>query len=111
MKSFDIEKIGKKMPYSAPSAEFFESFTQYTMARIDRESRGRSLVRGAFISVASMAASVALMLTMNLPSDSTNYSLASYDSDLDAYVTNLSDDELSTLFYDMELEGEFYSNL
>ncbi len=113
MKSFDIDKIGKKMPYAAPSTDFFEDFTRDTMARIERETRSRRALRNALTAVSaivSIAAAVVLYINVSLPAGEEQM-YKSYDKDLDAYIANLSDDELSTLFYDMEIEGDFYSNL
>ncbi|MFI3305939.1 MAG: hypothetical protein R3Y68_05445 [Rikenellaceae bacterium] len=113
MKSFDIEKIGKKMPYAAPEADFFDTLTHDTIARVERESRRRRLLRGAATAVSaitSIAAAIAIYVNVSHPT-SEEQMFQNYDKELDVYVANLSDDELSTLFYDMEIEGDFYSNL
>ncbi|MFI3259041.1 MAG: hypothetical protein R3Y16_02985 [Rikenellaceae bacterium] len=125
MKDFDIEKIGKKMPYSAPSTDYFEDFTKRTLERIENEklresalkeleteanSPVRVILRRVMISAAAVAAAILVGVTLFMP-EASNTSINDFDTNLDMYVEMLSDEELSTLFYEMEVEGEFYSNL
>ncbi|MFI3327589.1 MAG: hypothetical protein SNH79_02660 [Rikenellaceae bacterium] len=110
-KEFDIEKIvGRKMPYEAPNAEFFEQVSTNVMARIKNEEmqkRGSlSLSRRIVATCAAIAASVALFCGFYI---SNEYSASS--DEVSEYFSQLSDDELMVLFYDMEFDDTFYSAL
>ncbi len=113
MESFDIDKISRKMPYAAPKEGFFEEFAAATLARIGEQERARSDRRWSYLLTSSIAvaAMVAVALTtmlVDLPSQS---AIDRFDSDLDQYVSALSDDELSALYYEVESSEVFYDNL
>lgn len=111
MKSFDLESVGKKMPYEAPSAEFFENFNDATLARIERERGVGMRIRRMLISIPAVAAVAAIVLTVALRAESSVDIFNDFDMSLDSYVENLSDDDLNSLLYDIELASEFYTNL
>lgn len=103
---------GKKMPYAPPAEDFFEKFTQETLATIDKRRVHRRLLNRITVAFATAAAMIAVALVINLPSEGSSTDLlAKYDVSLDQYVESLSDDELNALLYDMESGSEFYANL
>ncbi len=110
---FKIESIGKRMPYAAPSAEFFENFTTETLRHIEQRERRGVAIRRTIATITSIAAMVAVTLTIHfMPKGGEQInSLASYDTALDRYVDNLSDEDLTTILNDMEFTEVFYSTL
>lgn len=115
MESFDIDKISRKMPYAAPREGFFEDFAAATLARIDEQERERvrsdrrwSCLFTSSIAVAAMVAVALTTILLDVPRQS---AIESFDSDLDQYVSALSDDELSALYYEVESTELFYDNL
>ncbi len=131
MKDFDITKIGKKMPYKAPSEDFFADFTQNIMERVEeierververvegtRRQRVFSLPR-RLVSSLGIAAAVAIVATLSLnllrsPQITDDLLLASdnIEASLDAYFASLSDEELSSIASSSSYNEEFYYNL
>ncbi len=119
MESFNLDNVSKRMPYAPLKEGYFEEFAAITTARIEREAEAERAQRSVnsrwrilLSSSIAVAAMVAVALTTLLLDDNT-YSRAinSFDRDLDKYVESLSDDELSTLYYEVESSDVFYSNL
>lgn len=108
MKEFDIESIGKKMPYAAPKPQFFEQLPNEVMQRIESSKR-RTMVLRRVVSFAAAAVFMGVVATFTL----TNIQHSSADSydQMDQYLGALSDDELSTLLAESESMNEFYTNL
>lgn len=94
MREFDIESVGKKMPYDTPTEEFFESITTQTVSRALREEARRTTLRRVVIGVMSLtaAAIVALVITTPIPTSKPSYEteLAQLDKNLDKYFESLS---------------------
>lgn len=111
--NFRVESIGKKMPYASPSAEFFEEFTARTIQHIEQSKQRRVAIRRTITTITSIAAMVAVALSIHfMPQSSKSIeTLASFDTALDRYVDNLSDEDLTILLCDMEINEAFYSNL
>ncbi len=108
---FKIESIGKGMPYAAPSAEFFDEFTAIMLHRVEQAQRARLILRRSIAGVLSAVAAIVVALVISMPKATSADSFASFDVALDAYVNNLSDDEISTILYSMEIDDTFYSTL
>ncbi len=103
-REFDLERVaGRKMPYKAPSEDFFEQVSANVMARIGAERL--FLTKRIVASFMAVAASVALFCGVYV-------SEIYYGSDdMSEYINEMSDEELLTLFYDMEVDDTFYSAL
>lgn len=112
MESFDFDKLPKAMPYRALPEGYFEQFAERTLRRVESES-ARSRRRWGLLLTSSIAvaASVAVVLTTLLLESPTQRAIESFDMSLESYVERLSDEELSTSYYDVELAEEFYANL
>ncbi len=122
MKKFDIENIGKKMPYEAPSERFFESFKSDLMDRVAVEQpRKRRLIPPVvrlFTPIITVAASLLIGLFVFEKSDfrstseSMNYLVSdNLDASLDSYFGSLSDDELAYLLDNTSSQDDFYLTL
>ncbi len=124
MKKFDLENIGKKMPYNAPSEEFFANFQSDMMARVASEetSRKKTQSRGAmmrlFVPLAAAAASLAIGLFVvdkvdyiSPVKDMGYYVSDNLDATMDSYFDNLSDDQLAYLLDNTSSQDDFYSTL
>ncbi len=104
MKDFDLEHIGKQMPYCVPEG-FFESFPDRVMQRIAARKRARRRRMWLGIGTSVAAAMVAGIVFFGGKSGSSLYPSDSYEevftniSDkMDAYVGRLSDEELNELY-------------
>lgn len=122
MKDFDIEKLEKRMPYSVPE-NFFEEFSAQTIAKIEAQKRRKRklIIVRMVASCASVAAMVVIMLNvwsvntfsineldLNIPS-SENVLLSSVE--IDSFLNELSDEELTQLMSEVNHEEEFYDYL
>lgn len=101
MKDFDVENIGKRMPYDVPEG-FFEEFPERMMRKVRAEQRvRRRRVWGVAIGTGGMAALFAGALLFGgrpeMQSSTEDYvEWATALSDrMDAYVSGLSDKELA----------------
>ncbi len=109
MKEFDIESIGKRMPYSEPSDEIFARVRSGARAEAKRRDLRAQGVRRMAIAVSSIAAMVAVALGLNFfGSEGVE---CSYDAALDSYIATLSDADLERMVSEMEVDSEFYVNL
>lgn len=99
MRDFDIESIGKKMPYSAPSEEFFERVTIDTLKRAKREQIARRTLRRLTIGLTTIAAAVVVAVVYIIPSTRPTYEveLSQLESNLDTFFETLSNDEVSAI--------------
>lgn len=104
MKDFDLEHIGKKMPYRVPEG-FFESFPSRMMQRITlhRRARRRRLCLGiSTIAAAAVVTGFVFWGGRNVdslhPSDPHGDVMVSIAENMDAYVSRLSDEELTDLY-------------
>lgn len=104
MKDFDLEHIGKKMPYRVPEG-FFETFPERMMQRVAlrRRTRRRRLWIG--LSTAAAAAVLTGFIFWGRPGGNVLYSSDPYGDvapsiaeQMDAYVGRLSDEELTDLY-------------
>ncbi|MFI3292486.1 MAG: hypothetical protein SNI70_03085 [Rikenellaceae bacterium] len=137
MKKFDLENIGKKMPYKAPSEEFFANFQSDMMARIASEEEAkkrvitsekssteqprmgakRSMMR-LFVPLAAAAASLTIGLFVvdkvdyTSPTKDMGYLVTdNLDATMDSYFDSLSDDQLAYLLDNTSSQDDFYSTL
>ena len=115
----EIEKIGRKMPYAAPSEAFFEEFKRDMMDKVATEStQQRRLTVRAIISMVAIAASLLVGLfivdrvehTLSSPAEH-NLVSESLDDSMDSYFNNLSDDELAYLVDRSSSQDIFYLTL
>ncbi|MFR9552705.1 MAG: hypothetical protein SNH35_00475 [Rikenellaceae bacterium] len=122
MKKFDIaDKIGKKMPYKAPSEEFFATFKSEMMERVAQEEKktaGRTMSLRLFIPMFAAAASLLIGLFVvdkiefNPSRDDMSYLVSdNLDASIDSYFNSLSDDELAYLLDNTSSQDDFYSTL
>lgn len=121
MKDFDINSIGKKMPYAAPTNEFFEDFTHDLMKKIDesRPATKRISLRQIVLPIISAAALivVGMMLTLRLQGEDSVSQIEAMvannnvDESLDLYFESLSDDQVETLAYEASMQDDFFINL
>lgn len=118
MKDFDINKIGKKMPYSAPSEDFFEKFSADVLSQVENK-RKRHINFTRIISLSSAIAAifvVGLIFNLNysdkiITPSTNNIAFDNINESIDSYLSELSDSELSTLVSDMAYENDFYTYL
>ncbi len=126
MKNFDFEKIGKKMPYEAPSEKFFENFKSNILEQVEAENHKPQPVKRAFttpalrlfVPLVTAAASLLIglfafdQIDYKSVSEDVNY-LASdnLDASLDSYFDNLSDDDLAYLLDNTYSQDDFYLTL
>ncbi len=112
MKEFDINTIGRKMPYQAPPAGFFEEFTLETIARAKRERRAKRIRLGGLITTFAAAAIIAIValgefsMQTNVKQQEVNY-----DNQLNEFMSDLSTEELLLLLNERECESEYLTNL
>lgn len=104
MKDIDIEKIGKKMPYKAPSQDFFDNFANEVLNTVAERKRKKIFMRRAMIAVAAVFMGAAAIF---------NFYYETEDSyaPMDNFILSMSDEDLSNLIFESQLEEEFYSNL
>lgn len=114
MKEFDIDKIGRKMPYQAPPADFFDKFTEDMLSQVKpRPTRLTTLRRlAAPISAIAAAFIVGIFLLYNNNSSEQEYIISdNLEESLSAYLDNLSDSELDYLAMEIYSQEDFYANL
>ncbi len=119
MKEFDINTIGKGMPYKAPGEDFFENFTDELLSKVEQEPKvGRQPILMRLAPLCGIAAAVAVVLSVafNLSLDKNNFSdsyLAgdSLDDYFDSYFASLSDEELASMVAESSYQDDFYLNL
>lgn len=104
MKDFDLEHIGKRMPYSVPEG-FFETFPDRMMQRVALQRRARRRRLWLGLSTGIAAAFVAGFFfwggrtTDDLyPAEPYGDVTTSIAEQMDAYVSRLSDEELTDLY-------------
>ncbi len=119
--SFDIGSVSKRMPYKPLPEGYFEAFASKAMAKIEeetlerresakvRENRRWGLVLSSSIAVA--ASVVVALTTMLLDTPVQQFSTDAFDSNLEMYVESLSDEALSSLYYEIESTELFFNNL
>ena len=91
MKDFDLEHIGKRMPYSVPEG-FFETFPDRMMQRVALQRRARrAFVAGFFFWGGRTADDL-------YPAEPYGDVTTSIAEQMDAYVSRLSDEELTDLY-------------
>ncbi len=117
MKEFDINKIGKEMPYKAPSSDFFENFTEELLLKVEQKPKPRLGLIRKLAPICGIAAAVAAVLTISLNTLNNNSWESSYliseslDDSLDSYFASLSDEELASLVAESSYHDDFYSTL
>lgn len=116
MKEFDINKIGKEMPYKAPNADFFDNFTEEVLAKVESKRRITLISRLAPMCGIAAAAAVILMVVFDvIPSrgiiDDGYMSSENIVESFDSYLTSLSDEEFDRLFAESACQDDFYLNL
>ncbi|MFI3316879.1 MAG: hypothetical protein SNF93_04765 [Rikenellaceae bacterium] len=118
MKDFDLEKIGRKMPYEAPGDKFFENFTDELLAKVAAKPKKRMAIVRTLTPFLSAAALIALVVTVSLRGDMTSSAFKgeyiiseNLDESIDSFFNSLSDDELSVLIAENSYHDDFYSNL
>ncbi len=118
MKDFDFNTIGKKMPYEAPSNDFFEEFTQDMLAKVESPRKKSFDLRRLIIPISSIAAILLLGVLFSVTFEKNDklikmeYMLAdNLDESLDLYFKTLSDDQIETLAYETSYQDDFFANL
>ncbi len=120
MKDFDLNKIGKEMPYKAPREEFFEEFTSELMAKIEEpQPRTHKLFwrREELAPLIGLAAAIIVVITLSLNLSSsepkgTEYIISeNIEESFDSFFGNLSDEELAYLAAESSYNEDFYNNL
>ncbi|MFR9651017.1 MAG: hypothetical protein SNG35_03215 [Rikenellaceae bacterium] len=124
MKEFDIEDIGKKMPYNAPPEEFFVQFKERMVREVAEQEHsvnGRSSKLVRLRLLIPMVAAAAMLLVGVFVFDRLDHRQAgidagfyiseSVDQSIDDYFSNLSDEELSSLMAGASTNDDFYLTL
>ncbi|MFI3323829.1 MAG: hypothetical protein SNI45_00800 [Rikenellaceae bacterium] len=117
MKDFDLKKIGKEMPYKAPSEDFFADTTDQILSRVEKKRPKvftlRRVLAPAFGVAASLAVIISLTFALKDDAQWNNEYLISdnLDESLDAYFGTLSDEELTYLASQSSYHDDFYDNL
>lgn len=120
MRDFDINTIGKKMPYQAPSEDFFEKFTDDLLAKVTEEQKPKNVfsLRRTLTPVLGVAAAVAVIMTtlfMGEPNDDFlrgEYIISeNLDESIDSFLGSLTDEELTYLAAESSYADDFYTNL
>ncbi|MFR9603163.1 MAG: hypothetical protein SNG02_04745 [Rikenellaceae bacterium] len=127
MRNFDLEKIGKKMPYEAPSEKFFENFKSDVLERVEREKSvpqpttkkfTLATTMRLFVPLVTAAASLLIGLfvfdRMDYSSSAEDMSYLisdNLDASLDSYFNSLSDDDLAYLLDNTSSQDDFYLTL
>ncbi len=118
MKDFDINKIGKKMPYQAPDADFFEKFTDNLLAKVEPKPKKQFSLKYTLAPIMGIAAAAAIILTVSLkhnPSEqfiNGEYIISeNLDESIDSFLSSLSDEELTLLAAESSYNYDFYDNL
>ncbi len=122
MREIDMDKIGRKMPYSPPEPEFFESFTEQLIGRIHHEPEGKISayhnLRKILYPMARVAAVAAVILTAALFAYmgvqrfvGSELLVAQSPQSVDAYLASLSDEDLAALIAQNSYGEDLYINL
>lgn len=114
MKEFDIEKIGKKMPYAPLEEGYFNRFQQQMLVRLEVEGKKRTLRRKLYTSVSAAVMVGVVVSAATFVSKSykaTFVASAENKVKVDNFIDNLTDDELALILAENELTSEFYANL
>lgn len=125
MEKFDIDKIGREMPYKLPSEDFFDTFSGRLFADLDpsaikpisryRYSRRKRLTRQLYAAIGVAATVVIAVITLhkvNHSGSELGYAIKDDIVDsIDSYLTTLSDEELSELSVERDYQLDFYQNL
>ncbi|MFI3285506.1 MAG: hypothetical protein R3Y08_02525 [Rikenellaceae bacterium] len=118
MKEFDIDKIGKGMPYKAPNKEFFDNFTDKLLAKVEQKPKRMSISFTMLAPFVAIAAAVVVILTIsldlgsNLATENGYYISENLDESLDSYFASLSDEQLAALVSNSTgCQDDFYDNL
>ncbi len=115
MESFEMEGLTKRMPYAPLPEGYFESFAAETMAKIEaesqmvRESRRWRVILSSSIAVAASVAVALTTLLVDIPTQ--QLSIDAFDNNLELYVESLSDEALTSLYYETESIEVFFNNL
>ncbi len=100
MEEFDFNKVGKRLPYTVPE-HFFEEVTQTTLAQV--APKGTNLhqvaLKRTIALLAGMAACLVLFFALYNPNNA--------PKNVDEFIADLSDEELSEVLLMTELENEF----
>ncbi len=118
MKDFDINKIGKKMPYEAPDEKFFDNFTEELLSKVAPQPKKRFTLNRVLTPILGMAAAVAIILNVALRSETsapawndTETLSQSVSESIDSYLSSLSDEELTYLALESSYSDDFFSIL
>ncbi len=119
MKEFDLNKIGRQMPYDSPGDKFFEEFTEQMLARVAQEQEPRKVfsLKRVLIPTLSVAAALAVILTVifNVEKSSewsTEYIISeNLDESIDSFFNSLSDEDLEYLALQSSYNEDFFANL
>ncbi len=114
-REFDIESIGKKMPYTPPREEFFDNFKEKMMERVShQESPHRGVRMRLLAPIIAVAASLAvgLFIVDRVSHEpKSQFVTESLDASIDSYFNSLSDDELAYLVDRSATQDNFYLTL
>ncbi|MFI3283133.1 MAG: hypothetical protein SNG10_06425 [Rikenellaceae bacterium] len=129
MKEFDVDKIGKRMPYKAPSEEFFANFQLEMLEKAEHEDRkivkeleSKKIIKTPMlrllVPLAAAAASlmIGLFVVENVDYKSSSKDMGylvsdNLDASMDAYFSSISDDELAYLLSNTSSQDDFYLTL
>ncbi len=114
-REFDIESIGKKMPYTPPPPQFFDNFKEQMMERVSQEEPARKGVKIRLLApIIAVAASLAvgLFIVDRVSHEPTpQFVTDNLDASIDSYFNSLSDDELAYLVDRSATQDSFYLTL
>lgn len=114
MKDFDLNKIGKQMPYQAPNKDFFVDFTDELITKIEQQKPKRFSLKSYFAPIVSIAAIAAIVLTFTFGLHEEAQMGSEYiisdnlDESVDSFFANLSDEELTKLTTEIAYHDDFY---
>ncbi len=117
MKDFNIESIGRKMPYKEPSEEYFNSLEHSILSKVVTKQPSQNSwakMRYLFIATtiaASMLIGVFILFDSRFnTSNSAIESLISQDlnESIDLYLDNLSDSDIQALAAETADQDTFY---
>lgn len=101
MKNSDIENFDKTMPFNDTPADFFDTFPEKVLRRINQRNHRRTFARR--IGTIAAAAVVGIVIALTLINDNTVMTTVSTNNtteryaDIDTYISNMSDEELDEL--------------
>lgn len=104
MKDFDIDKISKQMPYQAPSEDFFKEFPMQVFNTMDKRKKRVILMQRISIGIAAVF--MGAIAVFNFEANTQN----SYEN-VDKFLVELSDEDLTELIAESQFIDEFYTNL